>query len=117
MSSMPKRSGMTGRLRRAVFAVALAFAPALAAAPADDLRDAQKLYGQGKFPAALEKVDAFLVAQPRDPPGRFLRGLVLTDQKKTAEAIQVFSGLTEDFHDLADRYNNFALLYAAQGNY
>ena len=114
---MPKRSGMTGRLRRAVFAMALAFAPVLAAAPADDLRDAQKLYGQGKLPAALEKVDAFLAAQPRDPPGRFLRGLVLTDQKKTAEAIQVFSGLTEDFPELAEPYNNLAVLYAAQGNY
>src|SRR5258706_3340962 len=115
--SIPRRPGLRGGLRRAVFGVALAFARALAAAPADDLRDAQKLYGQGKFPAALEKVDAFLVAQPRDPPGRFLRGLVLTDQKKTADAIQVFSGLTEDFPELAEPYNNLAVLYAAQGNY
>lgn len=87
------------------------------AAPADDLRDAQRLYGQGKLPAALEKVDAFLTAQPRDAQGRFLRGLVLTDQKRTAEAIQAFVGLTEDFPELAEPYNNLAVLYAAQGNY
>ena len=87
------------------------------AAPADDLRDAQKLYGQGKLPAALEKVDAFLVAQPKDVQGRFLRGLVLTDQKRTADAITVFTTLTEDFPELAEPYNNLAVLYAAQGNY
>ena len=87
------------------------------AAPADDLRDAQKLYGQGKLPAALEKVDAYLVAQPRDAQGRFLRGLVLTDQKRPADAIRVFTSLTEDFPELPGPYNNLAVLYAAQGQY
>ncbi len=87
------------------------------AAPADDLKEAQKLYGQGKLPAALEKIDTYLVAQPRDAQGRFLRGLVLTDQKRTPEAIQVFTALTEDFPELAEPYNNLAVLYAAQGNY
>src|SRR5258707_14859015 len=114
---MPTASGVTRTLRRALFAAALAFALPLAAAPADDLREAQKLYGQGKLPAALEKIDAYLIAQPRDAPGRFLRGLVLTDQKRTPEAIEVFSGLTEDFPELAEPYNNLAVLYAAQGNY
>src|SRR5437667_8106487 len=111
---MPQRSGMTRTLRRALFAAALAFTlPLAAAAPADDLRDAQKLYGQGKLPAALEKIDAYLVAQPRDAQGRFLRGLVLTEQKRTPEAIQVFTALTEDFPELAEPYNNLAVLYAA----
>src|SRR5690349_881383 len=87
------------------------------AAPADDLREAQRLYTQGKQAPALEKVDAFLKAQPRDPQGRFLKGLILTEQKKTAEAIQVFTGLTEDFPELPEPYNNLAVLYASQGNY
>lgn len=87
------------------------------AAPADDLREAQRLYTQGKQAPALEKVDAFLKAQPRDPQGRFLRGLILTEQKRTAEAIQVFTGLTEDFPELPEPYNNLAVLYASQGNY
>ena len=64
------------------------------AAPADDLREAQRLYTQGRAAPALEKVDSFLKVQPRDPQGRFLRGLILTDQKRVAEAIQVFTGLT-----------------------
>src|SRR4029079_19552030 len=87
------------------------------AAPADDLREAQRLYTQGKQAPALEKVDAFLKAPPRDPQGRFLKGLILTEQKKTAEAIQVFTGLTEDFPELPEPYNNLAVLYASQGNY
>ncbi|HUP29536.1 MAG TPA: tetratricopeptide repeat protein [Usitatibacter sp.] len=87
------------------------------AAPADDLREAQKLYGQGKVAPALEKVDVFLRAQPRDPQGRFLKGLLLTEQKRTPEAIQVFTGLTEDFPELPEPYNNLAVLYASQGNY
>ena len=87
------------------------------AAPADDLREAQTLYGQGRMQPALDKVEAFLRAQPRDPQGRFLKGLLLTEQKKTAEAIQVFTGLTEDFPELPEPYNNLAVLYASQGNY
>src|SRR5207237_5719264 len=86
-------------------------------APADDLRDAQKLYSQGKLQPALEKVDVFLKAQPRDPQGRFLKGLLLTEQKRTAEAIQVFTALTEDYPELPEPYNNLAVLYASQGNY
>jgi tetratricopeptide (TPR) repeat protein len=104
-------------LRRALLAVMVAASTVVIAASPEDLHEAQRLYGQGKLPAALEKIDAYLVAQPRDAQGRFLRGLVLTDQKRTAEAIQVFTALTEDFPELAEPYNNLAVLYAAQGNY
>jgi tetratricopeptide (TPR) repeat protein len=97
--------------------VAAAWIGAVSAAPADDLREAQKLYGQGKFQPALDKVDTFLKSQPRDPQGRFLKGLLLTEQKRVPEAIQVFSGLTEDFPELPEPYNNLAVLYASQGNY
>ncbi len=104
------------RSRLAALLVAMALGVAFAA-PADDLKEAQKLYNGGKLQPALEKVDAFLKAQPKDPQGRFLKGLVLTEQKKTAEAIQVFSGLTEDYPELPEPYNNLAVLYASQGNY
>jgi len=98
-------------------ALLAAFAPLSWAAPADDLKEAQKLYGQGKLPAALEKVDAYLVAEPKDAQGRFLRGLVLADEKKTAQAIDVFTELTSEFPEMPEPYNNLAVLYAAQGNY
>ena len=87
------------------------------AAPADDFREAQKLYGQGKLQPALDKVEVFLRAQPKDPQGRFLKGILLTELKRTADAIQMFSGLTEDFPELPEPYNNLAVLYAQQGNY
>jgi len=86
-------------------------------APADDLREAQRLYSQGKVQPAIEKVDGVLRAQPRDPQARFLKGLLLTELKRVAEAIQVFTGLTEDFPELPEPYNNLAVLYASQGNY
>ena len=79
--------------------------------------EAQRLYGQQKLQPALDKVDAFLKGMPRDPQGRFLKGLLLTEQKRIPEAIQVFTGLTEDFPELPEPYNNLAVLYASQGNY
>jgi Flp pilus assembly protein TadD len=87
------------------------------AAPADDLTEASKLYQQNKLDAALGKTNGFLTTQPKDPQGRFLKGLILTEQRKTGEAIQVFTGLTEDFPELPEPYNNLAVLYASQGNY
>jgi tetratricopeptide (TPR) repeat protein len=105
------------RFSAAVAAFGMAFAGSVAAAPADDLREAQKLFGEGRNQPAMDKVDAYLTAQPRDAQGRFLKGLLLTEQKKVAEAIQVFTGLTEDFPELPEPYNNLAVLYASQGNY
>jgi tetratricopeptide (TPR) repeat protein len=101
----------------AIAALLLSLAGAALAAPADDLREAQKLYGQGKLQPAMEKVDAYLKAQPREPQGRFLKGLILTEQKKVNEAVQVFTGLTEDYPELPEPYNNLAVLYASLGNY
>ncbi|MEP7068043.1 MAG: tetratricopeptide repeat protein, partial [Usitatibacter sp.] len=95
-------------LAAALFAAALGAAGGTFAAPADDLKEAQRLYGQQKLQPALDKVEAFLKAMPRDPQGRFLKGLLLTEQKRVPEAIQVFTGLTEDFPELPEPYNNLA---------
>lgn len=115
---MLHRIPMMGRLASALAAAWLGMHAAMVfAAPADDLREAQKLYGQGKVQPALDKVEVFLKAQPKDPQGRFLKGLLLTEQKRVPEAIQVFQGLTEDYPELPEPYNNLAVLYASQGNY
>ena len=90
---IPTRS----RLAAGVAAAILGAAALAWAAPADDLREAQKLYQQGRMQPALEKVETVLRAQPKDPQGRFLKGILLTEMKRTPEAIQVFTGLTEDF--------------------
>ena len=39
---------------------------------------------------------------------------MLAEQGKANEAIGVFTGLTEDFPELPEPYNNLAVLYAAQ---
>ena len=67
---------------------------------ADDLQDANKLFKQGLHVQALEKVNAFLVTKPKDAQARFLKGLILAEQGNTAEAITVFTRLTEDYPEL-----------------
>ena len=87
------------------------------AGPAEDTKEAGKLYQQGKLDQALSRVNGALAQQPKDAQGRFLKGLILTDQRKIADAIQVFIGLTDDYPELPEPYNNLAVLYASQGNY
>lgn len=107
--------------RRATLSVGLAvaatFATSVFAGPAEDLKEASKLYQQNRFDAALSKINGVLAQSPKDAQGRFLKGLIFTEQKKYTEAIQVFTGLTEDYPELPEPYNNLAVLYAGQGNY
>ncbi|MEP7155732.1 MAG: tetratricopeptide repeat protein [Betaproteobacteria bacterium] len=93
------------------------FAVSVHAGPAEDTKEATRLYQQGKLDPALARINAALAQQPKDAQGRFLKGLIFTEQKKTAEAIQIFTGLTEDYPELPEPYNNLAVLYASQGNY
>lgn len=86
-------------------------------AQADDIQDANKLFKQGLHAQALEKVNAFLVTKPKDAQARFLKGLILAEQGNTADAITVFSNLTQDYPELPEPYNNLAVLYAGQGQY
>jgi len=87
------------------------------AAGADEVQDISKLLKQGKQEQALVRVNAYLASKPKDAQARFLKGLILTEQDKTDDAIQVFSGLTEDYPELPEPYNNLAVLYASQGQY
>lgn len=100
-----------------VLAVGLCLAIGAPLALADDLPDAQRLLKQGQLPQALEKVDAYLSSRPKDAQGRFMRGLVLTEMGRTADAIATFSRLTEDYPELPEPYNNLAVLYAQQKQY
>ena len=89
----------------------------LVSAATPTIQDANQAFRQGNNPAALEKVNGFLAGNPKDAQGRFLKGLVLTEMNRYADAIKVFSGLTEDFPELPEPYNNLAVLYAAQADY
>ncbi len=86
-------------------------------AMADDLSDVSQLLRSGQHGAALAKADAILTKNPRDTQMRFLKGVILTEQSKSAEAIAIFSKLTEDYPTLPEPYNNLAVLYASGGQY
>src|SRR3970040_688057 len=103
-------------LLAALFAGALLSSASLAAR-ADEIQDAHKLFKQGQHSQALDKVNGVLANKPRDAQARFLKGLILTEQGNTADAIKIFSALTEDYPELPEPYNNLAVLYASQGQY
>ena len=82
---------------------------------ADEAQDIEKLYRAGQIEQALQRADAAIAAQPRAAQMRFLKGVMLTELKREAEAKQIFIALTEDFPELPDPYNNLAVLDAAGG--
>ena len=96
--------------------VLIALAAALPAR-ADDLQEAQKLLKAGQHRQALALVDKVLASSPRDANARFLKGVILTEQGKAKEAIEIFTKLTQDRPELPEPYNNLAVIYASQGQY
>jgi len=102
-----------------IFAAGLAALLMLASLSArgDELQEISKLLKGGNSSEAMEHVNVYLVAKPKDPQGRFLKGLILTEQNKPTEAIKIFSALTEDHPDLPEPYNNLAVLHASLGQY
>ena len=84
---------------------------------ADENEEVSRLYKQGSLGKALEQADAYLASHPKDAQMRFQKGLILTEQNRTADAIKIFSTLSEDYPELPEPYNNLAVLYASQGQY
>src|ERR1700675_2886274 len=64
---------------------------------ADELQDITRLVKQGQHAQALERVNRYLAQKPGDPQGRFMKGLILAEQNKVAEAIDVFTKLSQDY--------------------
>lgn len=107
---------MHAAARLAVIVVCVGLAtPAMS--QSDDLQEAQQLLKQGQVDRAMDRVDAYLKTKPKDARGRFLRGILLTEQNKPNEAIRVFTDLTRDYPELPEPYNNLAVLHASQGDY
>jgi tetratricopeptide (TPR) repeat protein len=101
------------------FFAAVAACIILVSAPvlASEVQEINQQFRKGDLSGALERADRFLAKNPKDAQARFLKGLILADQGKTNDAIAVFSGLTEDYPELPEPYNNLAVLYASQGKY
>lgn len=113
-------SSIHGKFTRGKYALLFALAGlAFAGAPshADEADEVSKLIQNSQFEQAQARADAYLANRPNDAQMRFLKGLILTERNKQAEAITVFTKLTEDFPELPEPYNNLAVLYAGRGDY
>ena len=84
---------------------------------ADEIQDINLQFRKGELTGALEHANRYLAKNPKDAQARFLKGLILGDLGKTNDAIDVLKGLTEDYPELREPYNNLAVLYASQGRY
>lgn len=118
-SKLRSGSCLRASLHRAIAVSGLAASLLGVAFPvlADDLADVTKAMRAGQYPDALTKADAYLAKHPRDLQMRFLKGVILSEQKKSAEAIAVFTKLTEDYPERPEPYNNLAVLFADNGQY
>lgn len=106
------------RLPRSLLA-SLLLALAVAAPPlrADDVQDAAAMLRVGNLDGALARVDQAIAAKPDNADARFLRGVILAEQKRVPEAEQMFVELTQDFPEMPEPYNNLAVISAARGDY
>lgn len=102
---------------RSLWCVPVFVAACVGALPcrADDAEDIDKLYRSGQIEQALAQADAAIAAEPRAAKLRFLKGVMLVDLKREDEAMRVFEALTQDYPELADPYNNLAVIYASKG--
>jgi tetratricopeptide (TPR) repeat protein len=100
-----------------ILVVALGVFVGAAGAQESELAQIEELMKQKQHEQALERVDSYLAKRPKEPRGRFLKGVILSEQKKVADAIKVFFELTHDFPELPEPHNNLAVLHAGQGEY
>src|SRR4030081_601198 len=114
---MHKPAAPYASLRRGLIALCAAALCSALIARGDDLQDASKFLKAGQHSQALERVNKALKAKPRDPQARFLKGIIVTEQGASKEAIEIFTKLTQDYPGLPEPYNNLAVIYASQGQY
>ena len=88
-----------------------------APAPASEAEEINQQFRMGDLTGALDRANRYLAQTPKDAQVRFLKGLILADQGKANDAIAEFTGLTEDFPELPEPYNNLAVLYASQNKF
>jgi Flp pilus assembly protein TadD/ketosteroid isomerase-like protein len=98
----------------APFILALSFA---SIASADELKDISQMAESGQQAQALERINTYLAANPKDAQAMFMKGIILAETGKRDDAIKAFTDLTEKYPNLPEPYNNLAVLYADAGQY
>lgn len=91
--------------------------PLVPTAPPTDAEAIDALIKEGRLDTALKRADEVIAKNPRNAQVRFQRALILTDLDRTADAIAALEGLSQDYPELPEPYNNLAVLHAAAGRY
>lgn len=107
---------MHSRALLALLGLLLAMLASPAFSANSELQEISDLISRKQTMQAAEKLDRLLQTRPQDGQAKLLQGIVLSEQKKTDEAIAVFSGLIKQHPDWPEPYNNLAVLYARQGD-
>lgn len=81
-----------------------------------EIAKVRKLQASRKPEEALRAARRAIKQYPNNTQLRFLLGVTLSDADKPAEAISVFEALNRDHPELAEPYNNLAVLHAANGD-
>jgi Flp pilus assembly protein TadD len=102
-------------MRLPLLTLALLGALVCSPARATDLASAQRLWLAGQKTQAAEQVEQALTRSPDDLQLRFALGVMRMELGDRPQARTIFTRLTQDFPDLADPYNNLAVLHAAAG--
>ena len=84
---------------------------------ADELKDISQMAEGGQQVAALDHINTYLVANPKDAKAMFMKGIIQAEIGKREDAIKTFTDLTEKYPNLPEPYNNLAVLYADAGQY
>ena len=107
--------GWCRRAARACAPLLLLGAALVTSAWADDYSDVQHLQSEGQTAAALTKADSYIAAHPNDPQMRFIKANLLSSTGHAEEARKMLVQLTRDYPELAEPWNNLAVLDAAAG--
>ncbi|MEQ1767647.1 MAG: tetratricopeptide repeat protein, partial [Methylotenera sp.] len=86
-------------------------------AHADELKDISQMADQGQAVAAIDRLNVYIQANPKNAQALFMKGVLLAEQGRRDEAIRTFTDVTEKFPNLPEPYNNLAVLYADQGQF
>jgi len=91
--------------------------PVTLSAESDALAEIREMANAGRLEQAAERIADHVRDHPTDVQARFLKGIIDTERGETEAAIEVFTGLTVDYPELPEPYNNLAVLYAGRGEY
>lgn len=104
-----------------LFAVLLAALLGMQPAMAQDnlvgveYRRVQQMISSGNLSGASQAAESYLAGNPRDPQMRLLKSRILTAQGQKAQAREVLTGLTQEYPEIPEPYNNLAVLLAESG--